>query len=272
MNKNGKTGPTLSELIGTAFGKMVAEDGFFSYARLDELHGFLKLCVTQRSMSMISGKAGIGKTTGVRSFTVGLPSNKYLVLYFGQDQDGKNLLRRFAQAFGLKPKFRRSDLALQVSEAASDCAREGGKEIVAVIDEAHLLDDRTLEDIRLLTNNDFDTMSPISIILLGQQQLRLRLKSPGFEALDQRLRYRYFLEGFTLEETRTYIKHRLTAAGGSSDIFTDEAIARVFDASEGVPREINNLCALALLKAENLGLDKVDEKLVKQLISQRELS
>jgi len=80
-----------------------------------------------------------------------------------QDQDGSNLLRRFAIAFGLKPKFRRPELILQVSQALADNDLEGGKEVVAVIDEAHLFDDHTLEDIRLLR-------TPISI-----HRRRLRL-------------------------------------------------------------------------------------------------
>ncbi len=112
----------------------------------------------------------------------------------------------------------------------------------------------------------------MSIILLGQQQLRNHLKDPRLEALNQRLRYRFFLEGFSAEETTAYIKHRVMAAGGDVDLFTAGAIRRIFDASEGVPREINNLCALALLKAETAGAEEVDEKIVKQLVSQRELS
>jgi general secretion pathway protein A len=161
---------------------------------------------------------------------------------------------------------------MQISQALADSISEGGKEVVTVIDEAHLLDARTLEDIRLLSNSDFDTSSALSIILLGQQQLRNHLKDPRLEALNQRLRYRFFLEGFSAEETTAYIKHRVVAAGGSPDLFTDQAIRRIFDASEGVPREINNLCALALLKAETAGVETVDEKIVKQLVSQRELS
>lgn len=272
MSKATKAGPSLAELSARAFGKDVGEKGIFVNPRFEELQAILKLSAEQHALTYLIGKAGIGKTTVVRAFTSQLPSNKYQVLYFGQDQDGNSLLKRFAQALGVKAKFRRSELAMQLSQAISDNAREGGKELLAVIDEAHLFDDRTLEDLRLLTNNDFDTSSPITIILLGQQQLRLRLKDPCFEALNQRLRYRCSLEGFSLEDTAAYIRHRLLSAGGSAEIFSDAAIARIFDSSEGVPREVNNLCALGLLKAHMNGLDAVEEKLMKQVIVQRELS
>jgi len=271
MTKNTKTPQSLSKLSGQAFGK----DGnseVFTYPRFEDLQKILQLGVDQRTMTMVTAKAGMGKTTAIRCFTRRLPAHKYLVLYFGQDQDGGNLLRRFALSLGLTPKFRRTALTMQISQALSDNAHDGGKEVVAVIDEAHLLDDQTLEDIRLLTNNDFDTSSPVSIILLGQQALRMRLKASRFEALKQRLRYRYFLEGLSLAETEEYIKDRLTKAGGQPDIFSKEAIARIFEASEGVPREINNLCALSMVQAELSDLSSVDEKLVRQMILQRELS
>jgi type II secretory pathway predicted ATPase ExeA len=260
---------TLTDL---SFGKDVGEDEIFSYPRFDELQAILKLTVQQRSLALITGKAGIGKTTGVRAFASKLPNNRYQVVYFGQDQDGLNFLSRFVQTFGLKPKHHRIYLPMQISQALTDNMQEGGKEIVAVIDEAHLLDSRTLEDIRLLTNSDFDTTAALSVILLGHQQLRIRLKALEFEALNQRLRFRFFLEGFSLEETAAYIKHRLSIAGGAPELFAEDAIQKIFDASEGVPREINNLCALALLKAELAQLDRVDGKLIKQIVSQRELS
>lgn len=254
------------------FGKDVGEDEIFSYPQFVQLQAFLEAAVKKRSMALVTGKAGTGKTTGVRAFTDRLPANRYQVVYFGQDQDGANLLRRFVQTFGLKPKHHRMQLPMQISQALSDNLQEGGKEIVAVIDESHLLDDRTLEDIRLLTNSDFDTKSALSVIFLGHPQLRIRLKAIELDALKQRLKYPFFLEGFSLEETRAYIKHRLVIAGGTPELFTEDAIKRIFDASEGVLRAINNLCELALLKAELANLDCIDGKLIKQVVSQLELS
>jgi len=260
------------ELTDIRFGKDVGEEELFSYPRFEELRAMLRVAVAQRALSLVTGKAGIGKTTAIRSFTSELSGSRYQIIYFGQDQDGIGLLKRFAMMLGLKPRYLRHQVAMQISQALSDNASQGGREVLAIVDEAHLLDVCTLEDIRLLSNSNFDTSSPLSIILVGQQQLRVHLKDPRLEALNQRLTYRFFLEGFTFEETAAYIKHRVEAAGGSPDVFTDDAIHRIFDASEGVPREINNLCSLALLKAQTSEADQVDGKLVKQLVSQRELS
>ncbi|MGI0134504.1 MAG: ExeA family protein [Candidatus Micrarchaeaceae archaeon] len=255
-----------------AFGKNVSTEAVFAYPQFEELQALLKMSLSERSMALVTGKAGIGKTTGIRSFTSGLPSSRYTVIYFGQDQDGVSFLRRFAYALGFKPKHFRIQLPMQISQALHEKMHESGKEIVAVVDEAHLFDSRTLEDIRLLTNSEFDTQSPLSVVMVGQQLLRMKLKAPELEALNQRLRYRFFLEGFSCEETAAYIKHRLSSAGFSQDLFTDDAIQKIFDASEGVLREINNLCALALIKAQASGSDRVDGKLIKLLVSQLDLS
>lgn len=269
MSKN-RTTPPIDPTL--SFGKDITEDGVFSYPQFEELQKLLRCTVQERSMMAVTGKPGLGKTIGIRALTYQLPNNRYSVMYFGQDQDGQSLLSRFAQALGLKPKRFRGQLPMQISQALSDNIHEGGKEVVAIIDEAHLLDMRTLEDIRLLTNSEFDTQSPLSVILVGQQLLRIKLKAPELEALKQRLKYRFFLEGFSLDETAAYIKHRLTVAGASPELFTEDAVKKIFDASEGVPREINALCTLATIKMQSNGIERIDGKLIKQLVSQRDLS
>ena len=80
------------------------------------------------------------------------------------------------------------------------------------------------KDLRLLTNSDFDRSTPLCLILLGQLPLRTRLKAPGFEALSQRLRFRYALEGFTQDETTAYVKHHLNLVGLPADLFSAEAL------------------------------------------------
>lgn len=271
-NTSKKLAKRPEELADIRFGKDVGEEELFSYPRFEELRAMLRVAVAQIALSLVTGKAGIGKTTAIRSFTSEPSGSRYQIIYFGQDQDGIGLLKRFAMMLGLKPRYLRHQVAMQISQALSDNASQGGREVLAIFEEAHLLDVCTLEDIRLLSNSNFDTSSPLSTILVGQQHLRVHLKDPRLEALNQRLTYRFFLEEFTFEETAAYIKHRVEAAGGSPDVFTDDAIHRIFDASEGVPREINNLCSLALLKAQTSEADQVDGKLVKQLVSQRELS
>lgn len=254
------------------FGKALSKDEVFGYPQLDELKAMLKVAIEQRTMTAILGEAGVGKTTAVGLVTSDLPTNKNLILYLGQDQDGANLCRRLAAGLGLQPKRSRTQTLMQISQYLADNLIEQSKNIVVVVDEAHLLDSLTLEDIRLLTNADFDRTSPVTIILTGQLPLRTRLKAPGFEALNQRLRYRYALEGFSQDETAAYIAHHLKLVELPEDLFAPDAVRTIFLASRGIPREINNACILSLLKAKELELQSINAKLVKQVLDQRELN
>lgn len=254
------------------FGKSSGGDGVFPYDQLNELKLLVRLAIEHKSMGLVTGQAGVGKTIGVRAVIDELPTNKYLVVYLGQDQNGANLVRRLAAGLGLVPKQLRLHAWMQVSQFLSDCQLDQAKTPVVVIDEAHLLDDATLEDLRLLTNADFDRSSPLALILLGQLPLRARLKAPGFEALSQRLRFRYSLEGFTEEETAAYIRHHLRLADLPDDLFTADAIKLIFLAARGIPREINNYATQAFLKAQATSVATIDAKLIRQILDQRELN
>ena len=262
--------PTLPGRL--PFGKASSKDQIINYSQLEEVRNLLHLTFGTRSMGLITGEAGTGKTTAVRTVTDELPTNKYSIIYLGQDQDGSNLCRRLSLSLGLKPRLSRTHTLLTVSQHLSDTRLEQGREVILVVDEAHLLDNATLEDIRLLTNNNFDTQSPLSVVLVGQLPLRTRLKGIGFEALNQRLRFRYSLEGFNEQETELYIRHHMRLVEFPEDFFEPAACKLIFQAGRGVIREINNLALLSFLKACNSSLKQVDAKLVKHVLDQRELN
>jgi type II secretory pathway predicted ATPase ExeA len=257
-------------MLTSPFAKTFPQDGVFSYSQFQELWQVLKLTMEERSMALVTGQAGVGKTTAVRAFTDELPTNKYQVVYVGQDQEGVNLSRRLAAALGILPQRSKAHTWLLISQHLSDNLREQGREIVLVVDEAHLLENTTLQEIRLLTNADFDRTSPLILILIGQLALRTRLKMAGQEAFNQRLRFRYALEGLTEDETSDYIRHRLQVAGAKDDLFSDDSFKSIFLASQGIPREINNFCTNAIMQAQSLGLQKIDGKLIRQVVDQRE--
>ncbi|MBZ0185083.1 MAG: AAA family ATPase [Candidatus Obscuribacterales bacterium] len=247
------------------FGKGTGAEQFFKHNQLEELQTIVSASINQKVLAAITGPPGVGKTTAARSVTDALPGHKYSVVYLGQDQNGTNLLRRLADSLGIQPRRYRTQLAMQISQWLLDNLSGGGKDVVLVVDEAHLLEDATLEELRLMTNADYDRQSPITLILLGQPALRHRLKSATFEALSQRLRYRYCLEGLDQDETIRYIQLRLAAAGVADDLFSQDALLLVFQLSEGVLRRINNLCSLALLKAKSQKRTIIDAAFIKEI-------
>lgn len=253
------------------FDKDIDGKSIYLYSQIQEMHQKLELAVESQTGVLITGQAGTGKTTGTRVFLDELESNKYRVIYLGYDQTGRSMFARLAVEFGMKLGNSGSRM-LQLTQYIKRHVTGTNKQLILVVDEAHLLDWRTLEDIRLLTNSEMDRKTSVTLILLGQLWLRSKLKSSGSEALYQRMRFRYGLEGLTRKQTAEYIQQQLQAAGCTRELFTEGAYSQIFQASGGILREINNLVVDALVQAANQGLQKVDEKLMKLVIDQRETS
>jgi type II secretory pathway predicted ATPase ExeA len=262
-----KDGPPSAavEAIEDPFGKNVAGEHLFKHNQMEELRALLRSAIQKKAMALVTGPPGVGKTTAVRSVADELPGHKYLPLYLGQDQSSVNVMRRFAHSLGIQPNHLRTRVVLQVSQWLADNLSASGKEIVLIVDEAHMLDDATLQEFRLMTNTNYDRESPLTVIFLGQPTLRLRLKSSDFEALSQRIPYRYCLEGLDEDETADYILLRLSTAGFNADTFSQDAVQHIFQACQGVPRRINNLCSLALLRAKSKKLQVIDAAFLKEL-------
>lgn len=258
------------EMTRTPFGKDLSKQELFMYSQLHELEEMLSLTVADRSMLLITGRAGTGKTTPVRA-CLGELSRHHKVIYLGQDRKGNSLFARLADQLGLRPELTRNYRSLHLSKRIENEVVAGGKELVLVIDETHLLERDTLEELRLLTNSDMDRKSLISIIMLGQIWIRDRLKYSEYEALNQRLRLRYALEGLSEQETGDYIRHHLALAGVTTELFAPEAIKQIFVASGGILRSINNICFASLVKTKTMKRKTIDGALVKRVVQEQEV-
>jgi len=204
----------------------------------------------QRGGALLAGPSGSGKTLLVgmlcqllaESVTplvhVVFPqmSTEELLAYLASKLNG-------APRGGGTPTVRQS--IEQIEHSLAENAKRG-QQAVAVIDEAHLLEDRrTLEAIRLLLNFQAGGRPAITLLLVGQPGiLPVMERMPPVE---ERLGVKCLLRPFTARETAEYVNHRLRTAGADRAIFEPEAIGTLHQLSHGVPRRINRLCDLALL-------------------------
>jgi general secretion pathway protein A len=128
------------------------------------------------------------------------------------------------------------------------------RHLVILLDEAQQLDTRCLDAIKGLTNISSERQNYLTVILIGQPELRGHLRQ--IPQVDQRVSLRFHLTALTADETREYVRHRLNVAGYSGAFpFDDEALDILFRASRGIPREVNRICKIALeyVLAEQLG-------------------
>jgi len=129
-------------------------------------------------------------------------------------------------------------------------------ETILIIDEAQMIrDPLVFDELRLLLNLQEEDKFLITILMVGQPDLwRVMKKSPAFL---QRIGVAFRMKSLSIEETHTYITHRLKVAGADRDIFTPEAGEIVYRYSRGLPREINNICDMALLLGGGAKLSEI---------------
>jgi general secretion pathway protein A len=138
---------------------------------------------------------------------------------------------------------------------------------VLIIDEAQGLSPHVLEEIRLLSNFESDTAKQLQIVLTGQPELREVLNNPDLRQLKQRIALRCAIKALpNVEETDRYITSRLLVAGAErTDIFSPGAVDFIYRCSEGIPRNINNLCDNSLLAGYAAGETVVGRSIIEDI-------
>ena len=253
------------------FGKDLSRAELFNYPQLAELEEIIRLCLGGRKMCLVSSRGGCGKTTALRAILGELPPRNYKVIYLGQDYSSASLFARLGSELGLKPELTRNYRSFHISKRLENEVLVGGKELILVVDECHMLERQAMEELRMLTNSEMDRKSLVSMVMLGQIWLRDRLKYREYEALSQRLSLRYALEGLSEIETGGYVNHHLGLAGCTAELFTADALKQVFLSSGGILRVINNICLAAMLKAKALKKQHIDGALVKRVVKEQEI-
>jgi putative secretion ATPase (PEP-CTERM system associated) len=229
---------------------------FLQYG-IDQADGFI----------VITGGVGTGKTTLVQALLKELDTQKLLVSNIVTTQlKEDDLLQLVASNFGLEANTASKAMQLRDLERLFQKESKEGRRVLLVVDEAQNLPPDSVEELRMLSNFQANGRPLVQVFLLGQEEFRATLLSPGFEQLRQRVTATYHLNPLNEEETRTYIEHRLSKAGWVGDPeFTDEAVQAVFEFCQGVPRRINNLCDRLLLYAFLEELHKIDAHAVEMV-------
>ena len=222
----------------------------------------------KQGLSVIYGDIGVGKTTIARRlYQVYRDREDFHTAYIPTPlfPSDFQFLKSICAEFGLNPK-RSKLLQLAAFEEFLINVFEQGKSVLLIVDEAQGLVGPQFELIRQLLNFETNTQKLLQIILIGQNELRnkLRLK----RALASRVATKSTLEPLHFEDTRLMINFRVMVAGRQNPLFSESALTRIYDHSRGMPREICviglNILPIALLNKVSI----VDEALVDQVIEE----
>jgi type II secretory pathway predicted ATPase ExeA len=257
---------TLQEQFGfihQPFPRVPSEEAILRHKGLEEVIARLHFALERDTIALLVADSGCGKSTALSLFARSLDASNHQVVTLSLTTLAPfSLISNIATSLGLKPRRFKGDTAA----ALLGHLRSLPRRIVLVIDEAHLIPDESLEDLRLLTADEFDRRSPFSMVLCGQPRLRERLAEPRHTALSQRIGVRTRLRPLTEAEVGLFITLHLKAAGGAQTTFDTQAIALIFQHTRGVPRLVQNLALGAALAAMAAGSAKVDAVAVQQAV------
>ncbi len=143
-----------------------------------------------------------------------------------------------------------------------------GRRVLLIVDEAQNLPVATIEELRMLSNMDYDGTPLFQVFLVGQPEFRAVLARPEMEQFRQRIIASYHLEPLGPEETADYIRHRLAVVGWRDDpSIAEDAFASIFQATGGVPRKINKLCNRLFLHCSLEKVNAIDSAVVGAVVA-----
>lgn len=213
------------------------------------------------NLALLTGQSGVGKTSLLNLYIKTLSKNKYRPIYLNLTSLESNQLLRLVliklhevpgHHNGKEKNFLQILEKINSEEATT----------ILIIDEAQLLKDDALTDLRLLISSEPGKEYKLKILLCGLEDITKTLKSNTHKSLQSRISVRYHLQAFDIDETSNYIDFRIKNAGGSTKIFNEDAKNIIHDYSKGIPRNINNIATAALIHAASIKQQVIDEDII----------
>lgn len=231
-------------------------EGYFPGTVCEDARQSLVRCIERgEGIGVVVGPVGTGKTLLCMKLAEELKDSfRAVVLSSGRLSTRRSLFQ--AILYELDQPYRSMDegeLRLALTDYLT-LAKDQSRGLALVIDEAHTLPLKLLDEIRMLTDLARGGQALVRVILSGSCALEERLANPKLDSFNSRIATRCYLEAFNRSETTEYVRAKIAMCGGDGEeVFSDDACQSVYQATEGVPRLINQLCDHALLVAFSAG-------------------
>lgn len=249
------------------FGKAVPVDELMEQPLAVEARSRLKAALEGRASAVLTGDAGVGKTFVLRALEAQLPAGRYRITYIhNATVNQRDFYRQLSEALGLEPKASASALFRMVHAYIEDLASAQRLCPVLLLDEAHLLSLQVLSHLHILLNFQRDSAPFLSLVLVGLSELRDKLARNVLASLSARLPVRVHLGPLTAQQVGEYLLRRMHLAGCEQEVFGEEAVLLIAQASGGSMRKINNLAGCALEVAAHAQGKLIDAAVIKEAV------
>ncbi len=267
--------------------KSIAVGELFSSAGFKEALARLDYMKDKGGFVLVSGQPGVGKTTLLRCFVESLDSKFFKVAYVPlATVSVSDFYRQLAYLLSGQILYRKDILFRTIQQTIMEMALNKKTIPIIIFDDAHFLRNENFFELQLLSNFNFDSLSPALFILIAQPHLQERLRRPAFDSFYQRISIKITLQPLSSNETQQFIAQVLEIASGSSgfslktssststststsisssryeNLFTPQAIDLIFKRSNGIPRLITTIMEQALIYGSAHRLNTLDENVI----------
>ena len=243
------------------------------YDHIEALNRLIYL-IEEGSMNfgMLTGEIGCGKTMTRQMLKDRLDSNNFEVIDFDNSNVSfYHLLIDIVHRLGSDKTFEQEGqqslyfLTKEFNELLNHKIKGLDKSLVLILDEAQQLSDEDLIELKNLTNIGGDSEGRLTIILVGQPELRSKVKK--LAQIDQRISLRFHLNSLSATDVKGYVATRLNKSGHpTGEIFSDDSLDFLANATNGIPREINRVCKLSMDFAFSQNVDTINKDIVKAVV------
>jgi type II secretory pathway predicted ATPase ExeA len=252
-----------------------ADPEFFFESRMHgEALARLEYFAADQSMGLaaITGEIGAGKTMTLQVFMRRLRPDVFrsMMIFTAPESPAGLLAEINRQLGGGEPvagaPADRDGLTREFQKLLREKLVASGRKLLIVLDEAQLMDEACIDAVKCLTNPIAPGVSPVSVILSGQPELKAKLRA--LPQVYQRFGLIYHLGYLARDEVPDYVRHRLAVSQASStEVFDDTGFDLLYRFSNGCPRQINQICKLAVDRACLLQQPSVDDTMLQMIIS-----
>ena len=218
---------------------------------------------------VLSGHAGTGKTMILKLLLEGMHQDKQAALIVTPAVSPKGLLSLLLEELGVKIPSERSELALLLKDFQEHILglAKTNRGLLIVVDEAQDLPLETVEQLRLLSNIETGKKKLVQILLVGQPEIKNLLADPRLCQLTQRIVINEELSPLDEQETRDYVRFRLSRAGRPDLPISKGFMAALYKRTRGLPRLINRAMDRTLLMAAAAGSRGLNPAHIEQALS-----
>jgi MSHA biogenesis protein MshM len=249
-------------------------DFFFDGAdRGATLEALIYAVLHDEGIVKVSGEVGSGKTMLCRVLMERLPPHVATIYLATASLAREEILHAIADDLELKLSPERRSVALRELQEHLIALYGAGRRVVILIDEAHVMPEDTLEQVRLLSNLESNRHKLLQIVLFGQPELDQTLGKTELRQLRDRITHSFRMRPLTLAEVAKYLSFRMRAAGyRGPEVFTPRAVRRIGRAADGLTRRINILADKALLAAYTENTHAITDRHVRAAVADSEFA